>query len=156
MTNEVEELILTKYNKKEEINYSKHIAYKFYKIIWKYILRNDVYDYKFINISFKAKQIGKEYYINQSDGVNYEVIGDSFKFYNQTYFKGYNNTYVENVLNTNIDLQLLLDLLVSDEFAYMMTKENDGFSIKIFIEKNIVEKTINNILTKNKVLKREL
>ena len=44
---------------------------------------------------------------------------------------------------------------MQDEFAYMMTKEEEGFSIKIIILKEIVEKVVEGILTKNKVLKRE-
>lgn len=155
MTNEVEGLILDKYGKKVEINYSKPVAYKFYKIIWKYIMSNDKYDYKFINISFKAKLIDNQYYIDKSNGVNYEVIGEGFKFHNSTYFQGCENIYADNILNTNIDLKLLLDLFMQDEFAYMMTKEEEGFSIKIIILKEIVEKIVESILTKNKVLKRE-
>lgn len=154
MTNEVEELILEKNSKELEINYSKQKAYNFYKMIWKYILNNKKYNYNYINVSFKAKKIDNEYYIEQSNGINYEVTGIGFKFNNHTYFEGCNNTYIENLLNTNIDLQLLLDLIISDEFAYMLTRDNEGFSIKIFIEKNIVDKTINNVLIKNKVLKR--
>lgn len=155
MTNEVEGLILDKYGKNAEINYSKQVAYKFYKIIWKYIMSNDRYDYKFINISFKAKKIDNQYYIDKSNGVNYEVIGERFTFHNSTYFQGCENIYADNILNTNIDLELLLDLFMQDEFAYMMTMEEEGFSIKIIILKEIVEKVVEGILTKNKVLKRE-
>jgi len=155
MTNEVEGLILDKYGKKGEINYSKQVAYKFYEIIWRYILSNDRYDYSYINIDFKVELYDGEYYVCKNSGVKYKVVGDRYEFRNLTYFKGYDPIYIDNVLNTNIDFDLFLDLITSDDFVYSLSRDNEVIWVNIVIKKDIIEKVIDSILTKNKVLKRE-
>ena len=157
MTNEVERLILDKKgNKEERIDYSKQVAYKFYNIIWKYILSNERYGYIYLNINFKVEEYDGKYYIMKSDGVNYSLVADGYKFNNLTYFHGCEHIYCDNVLNTNIDLKRLFDLLESDEIDYSLSKDNTNnkLCVNIVINKEVVEKIVNGVLVKNRVLSK--
>lgn len=154
MTNDVEDLILTKYGKKEKMKYEQLIAYKFYKEIWKYILYTKKYDVKNLEIKFNVFTFDKEsYYIRQSDGINYKIIGDGFEYNNLTYYQGCDQYYIDCVMNTNIDIELLLKLFESDNINYEIKEHEKGFWINLNINVKEINKAINNVLIKNKTLK---
>lgn len=154
MTNEVEKLILTKYGKQEKTKYEQLIAYKFYKEIWKYILYTKKYDIKNLEIKFNVYTFDdKSYYIRQSDGINYKIIGAGFEYNNLSYYQGCDQYYIDSVMNTNIDIELLLKLFESDNFEYNIEEHEKGFWINLNINIKAINKAINNVLIKNKTLK---
>lgn len=155
MTNDVEDLILTKYGKKEKMKYDQLIAYKFYKEIWKYILYTKKYSIKNIEIKFNVYTFdNNSYYIRQSNGIKYKMIGEGFEYENLTYYQGCDQYYIDCVMNTNIDIELLLKLFESDNFEYEIVEHEKGFLVNLNINISVINKVINNVLIKNKTLKK--
>ena len=152
MTNDVEDLILDSYKTKAAKANEKQKAYNFYQIIWRYILNAEKYDYNEISINFKVLNIGSQTFINKSEGVCYEIMGNNFELKNLTYFGACRNEEIDNVLNTNIDIDLILKLLKSDDIECQVVKEGKNYYVFINLEKSKVNEIINNVLIKNKRL----
>ena len=154
MTNEVEELIIKE--EKPNVTYEENIAYLFYKEIWKFLLNINKYDYKTAKIKFKINKKGNQYCIYKSDGIHFSIEKDGFESgWASNYYEGCEEYYIKNLLNTNIDFRVLIKLLYADGFRCDYYEDNNFF-VYIDINKYTVNKNIDNVLLKNKVLKKEM
>lgn len=137
MTNEVEQMILKRSNINSEIDDVKLNTYNLYKDIWEFIL--NIYDNKFNTINLK-------FFVNNSK-IDL-AYGIKYKIDNNTYDK----CFISN--NDKIDVYLLFKLLRNDGF-YVYYYDDGPILIKVEINKYDIEKNIENVLLKNKVLKLE-
>ena len=152
MTNEVEKLILDTHEK-PKLEYSDLIAYNFYKEIWKFLLFANDYDYNEIKINFNILK-RENNYVSKCNGINYEVIGEGFKYTWKTFYDGCEDYYIESILNTNINDLLLKKLLKKDNFNVSVIENSYLKTYNINISKTQVLELIDYILIKNKVLNK--
>ena len=155
MTNEVEKLIIENSEESNYIAYEQSNAYLLYKEIWKFILSVNNCDYKNLLIKFVAVKSENKYFIPKSNGISFELIGNGFKYSWDTFYNGCEEYDIKNLLNTNIDIKLFFKLLYMDGFDCDCF-EDENYMVYINIDKYTVNKNINNIQLKNKILKKEM
>jgi len=153
MTNDVENLILNNI-KHENITFKEQISCMIYKVIWGFIIEMIKFEPDDIKISFKIKKIGNEYYIMDYSDIKYSFnIKDETKIYYGYYEKS--DLYNSNlIIKSMFDLKSLYSLLESDNFKYNLTNFNNYIVLNVLIDKDIINKIINNILLKNGKVKK--
>ena len=152
MTNEVEELILNDITE-SVLNISEKNAYLLYKELWKFIIFASKYDYNKLSIRFNVIKRNNCNYLNKQFGIRYELDGNDFIGNWKSFYDDCDRESIIKVLNTNIDIRLLFRLLSEDEFFYDYLDDEDML-VYIETDKYKLNKKVESVLLKNKILKR--
>ena len=94
-------------------------------------------------------------YINKSKGITYTIFNKKnfSQYYN--FYEGCEFHYINILFNTNVDMNLFLKLITIDEFHYNLLDDTNPVLVCIDVKKEQIEKKINEVLLKNKILKLE-
>lgn len=153
MTNDVEQIIL-KNEEQNELTYAENKAYMLYKEIWKFLINIKENDFNMIRINFSYNLDNNFGYINKSQGITYTMFCDQSFFKWHNYYEGCTCHYINLLFNTNIDMQLFFKLIADDGFYCDYLDDANPVLVCIDINKNQIEKRIQETLLKNKILKK--
>lgn len=153
MTNDVENLILNN-SEYREVTFKEQISYLIYRGIWSFIFNMMKLEPDYIKMSFKIKKIGDEYCLMDYNDIKYSlnIEGKSNSYYGS--YENFNFSNSNLIIKSMFDLNVLYSLLESDEFKYNVTIFKDFLILNVLIDKDKINKLINDILLKNGKVKK--
>lgn len=154
MTNDVENIIISNENEKTELTYAENKAYELYKEIWKFLMYIKENDFNIIRIQFSYNSDNNFGYINKSQGITYTMFSDQSFSQWHSYYEGCTCHYINLLFNTNIDMKLFFKLIAADNFYYDYLDDDNPVLVCIDVQKEQIEKRIQETLIRNKILKK--
>jgi len=155
MTNDVEKIILENIEK-NELTYAENKAYMLYKEIWNFLLYIKDENFDMIRISFSYKLLDDFGYIDKNKGLLYTEFNNNKTFLQyRSYYPGCTCHYINLLFNTIIDMRVFFKLITIDGFHYNLLDDTNPVLVCIDVKKEQIEKKINEVLLKNKILKLE-